>query len=89
MYGDIRIWFFKLTDDSGYARDFCPETPQTKTFEIIIFLKTPAAANDLCALYNGVKSRQAMTEKPNTQQSEKAYPTTGNYNLQPKVIAQG
>ena len=84
MFGGAPITFYELPDGRGFVHDHCPDTPQTKTVENISSPKT-AANEDLSALYNDLKSRQIMTEKPN-KMSEKAHPTTVNYNLQPKAI---
>jgi len=42
MLENIPIKFFELADGRGYAHDFCQETPETKSVEVI-FSPKPAA----------------------------------------------
>ena len=38
--GDTPITLFKLADGSGFVHNFCPDTPKTKTIEIIFYGKS-------------------------------------------------
>ena len=80
MFEGAPITFYELPDGRGFVHDLCPDTPQTKTVEIILSPKTPAEIKDL-PLYDDLKSGQITTGKPNTK-SETAQ------NLLPTVTTQ-